>query len=102
MNAWIPVMGAAAVAIISLAGAIYLRSSQQVSEIGARWNQAAAIIAGAAVAIAADRFGKLDWYFAIPLGALAFGVIRFPAYLRHSKSLSSDQNRQVRTRENHR
>jgi hypothetical protein len=91
-DAWIPVIGAAAVAIISLAGAVYLRSSTQVGEIGARWNQAAAIIVGAAVAIVATRFGNLDWYFAIPLGVIAFGAIRFPAYVRHSKNASSDQN----------
>jgi hypothetical protein len=93
-NAWIPVIGAGAVAAISLAGAICLRSSQQAGEIGARWNQAAAIIAGAAVAIAADRFVDLDWYFAIPLGVLVFGAIRFPAYMRHSKNPSGEKNRQ--------
>jgi hypothetical protein len=92
-DTWIPVIGAAAVAIISLAGAVYLRSSKQVGEIGARWNQAAAIVVGAAVAIAATRFGNFDWYFAIPLGALVFGAIRFPAYVHHSKNASSDQNR---------
>jgi hypothetical protein len=91
-DAWIPVIGAGAVAIISLAGAIYLRLPKQVGEIGARWNQAAAILVGAAVAIAATRFGDLDWYFAIPLGVLAFVAIRFPAYARHSKNVS-DQNR---------
>jgi hypothetical protein len=82
------------VAAIALAGAICLRSSQQAGEIGARWNQAAAIIAGAAVAIAADRFVDLDWYFAIPLGVLVFGAIRFPAYMRHSKNPSGEKNRQ--------
>ena len=79
-------------AIISLAGAIYLRSSKQAGEVGARWNQAAAILVGAAVAVAATRFGNLDWYFAIPLGVLAFIAIRFPAYVRHSKNVH-DQNR---------
>jgi hypothetical protein len=92
-DAWVPVFGAAAVAIISLAGAVYLRSSKQAGEIGGRWNQAAAIIVGTVVAIAATRFGNLDWYFALPLGALAFGAIRFPAYVRNSKNASSDQNR---------
>lgn len=91
-NAWTPVIGALAVAIISLAGAIYLRSSKQVGEIGARWNQAAAILVGAAVAIAATRFGNLNWFFAIPLGVLAFVAIRFPAYVRHNKN-ARDQNR---------
>ncbi|QDP21579.1 hypothetical protein [Bradyrhizobium cosmicum] len=92
-DAWIPIIGAAAVAIISLGAAVYLRSSKQAGEIGARWNQAAAIIVGAAVAILATRLGNLDWYFAIPLGALAFGAIRLPAYVRHGKNASSDQNR---------
>lgn len=91
-SAWIPVIGALAVAIISLAGAIYLRASKQVGEIGARWNQAAAILGGAAVAIAATRFGNLSWFFAIPLGILAFVAIRFPAYVRHNKN-ARDQNR---------
>jgi hypothetical protein len=91
-DAWIPIIGAGAVAIISLTGAIYLRSSTQVGEIGARWNQAAAILVGAAVAMAATRFGSLDWYFAIPLGAVAFAAIRFPVYARRSKN-ANHQNR---------
>jgi len=92
-DAWIPVIGVAAVAIISLTGAAYLRSSKKTGKIGSRWNQAAAILVGAAIAIAATRFGNLDWYFAIPLGVLAFVAIRFPAHLRHSKQANSDQNR---------
>jgi hypothetical protein len=91
-NTWGPVIGAAVVAIISLAGAVYLRSSKPVGEIGARWNQAAAILVGAVVAIAATRFGDLDWYFAIPLGVMALVAIRFPAYVRHNKN-ARDQNR---------
>jgi hypothetical protein len=93
-NAWVPVFGAAAVAIISLAGAVYLGSSKQAGEIGGRWSQAAAIIVGTVVAIAATRFGNFDWYFAIPLGAFAFGAIRFPAYVRNSKNANIDQNRE--------
>jgi hypothetical protein len=65
-DAWVPVFGAAAVAIISLAAAVYLRSSKQAGEIGGRWNQAAAIIVGTVVAIAAARFGNLDWYLRFP------------------------------------
>lgn len=91
-DAWIAVVGAGAVAIVSLASAVYLRSSKQMGEIGARWNQAAAILAGAAVAIAATRLGSLDWYFAIPLGGVAFAAIRFPVYARHSKN-ANHQNR---------
>jgi hypothetical protein len=83
-DAWIAVVAAGAVAIVSLASAVYLRSSKQVGEIGARWNQVAAILVGAAVAIAATRFGSLDWYFAILLGMVAFAAIRFPAYARHA------------------
>ena len=94
-EAWIPVIGAAAVAVISLAGAIYivLRSPKQMDGTSSAerllnlmwWNQIAAILVGAAVAIAADHFWHLDWYFAIPLGTLAFCAVRFPAYVRHRK-----------------
>jgi hypothetical protein len=94
-DAWISVIGAGAVAIISLAGAIYLRSSKQVGEIGARWIQAAAILIGAAVAIAATRLGNLDWYFAIPIGILAFVVIRLPAYLRDSKNVHGKTRNEI-------
>jgi hypothetical protein len=91
-DAWIPVIGAAAVAAVALMGAVYLRSSKQAGEIGARWNQFAAIIVGAAVAIGATRLGNLEWYYAIVLGALAFGAIRLPAYLRHAKTENGEQN----------
>jgi hypothetical protein len=92
-DAWIAAVGAGAVAIISLAGAIYFRS-KQVSEIGVRLNQAVAILSGAAVAVAATRFANLDWYFAIPLGMLAFVAIRLPAYSRHAKNVR-DNNREI-------
>jgi len=101
-DAWVPVVGAAAVAIISLAAGVYLRPSKQVRqsassspsyEIGSRWNQVAAILIGAAIAIAASRFGHLDWYFAISSGALAYGIIRFPAYMRYRKQVKGDRNR---------
>ena len=87
-DAWIPVIASAAVAVISLAGAVYifLRSSKQQNKIeGPRnwWNQIGAILIGAAVAIAADHFWHLDWYFAIPLGGLAYCAVRFPAYVHH-------------------
>jgi hypothetical protein len=92
-DAWIPVIGAAAVAIISLAGAVYIRSSRQKNEIWSRWNRIGAILLGAAVAIAADHFGHLDWYFAIPLGVLAYCGLRFPAYARHGKDAKSNKQR---------
>lgn len=92
-DAWIPVIGAAVVAVVSLAVGVYLRSVKQVGVIGARWNQAAAVIVASAVVIAADSLGRLDWYFAIPLGSLAYGTIRLPAYVRHSRSAGSDQGR---------
>jgi hypothetical protein len=91
-DAWIPVFGAGAASILALAGAIYLRSGKPVGQIEARWSQAAAILVGAAVVMIADRFGNLDWYFAIPLGSLAFLAIRFPAYVRQGKTMP-DQNR---------
>ena len=92
-DAWVPVIGAAAVAIISLAGAVYLRSSKQVNDVGGRWNQVAAVLIGAGIAIAANQFGHLDWYFAIPSGALVYGAIRSPAYVRYSKQAKSDKDR---------
>jgi hypothetical protein len=90
-DAWIPVIGAAAVATVALTGAVYLRS-RQAGEIGARWNQFAAIIVSATVAIAADRFGKLEWNYAIALGIVAFGAMRLPAYLRHAKTENGKKN----------
>lgn len=92
-DAWILVIGGAVVAVVSLAVGVYLRSVEQVGVIGARWNQAAAVIIASAIVIAADSLERLDWYFAIPLGSLAYGVIRLPAYVRHSRSASSDQSR---------
>ena len=94
-DVWIPVIGASAVALISLASAIYivLRSPKQNDGTSSaerlmksmRWNQVAAILAGAATAIATDHFWHLDWYFAIPLGTLAYCAVRFPAFIRHRK-----------------
>jgi hypothetical protein len=92
-DAWMPAIGAAAVATISLAGAIYLRSGKKVDVIGGRWNQLAALLVAAAVAICADRFGHLDWYFAIPLGVLAFGIVRIPAFARYSKNKKAIKDR---------
>jgi hypothetical protein len=85
-DAWIPVIGAAAVATISLVGAVYLRSAKKVDAIGGRWNQIAALFVAAVVAISASHYGHLDWYFAIPLGVLAFGIVRIPAFARYNKN----------------
>ncbi|MEH2542119.1 MULTISPECIES: hypothetical protein [unclassified Bradyrhizobium] len=90
-DAWIPVIGVAAVAIISLAGAIYLRGKTE-SPIPLWWNRITAIVIGVAVAIIADRFGHLDWYFAIPLGALAYACARFPAYRRYLKDEAAERS----------
>ena len=99
-DAWTPVIAAAVVAIVSLAGALYLRPSKEVRrsaahgyEVGRRWNQVAAILVGVATAIAAERVVHLDWYLAIPVGVIAFGIIRFPAYINCYKRVKSDQNR---------
>jgi hypothetical protein len=95
-DAWVPVIGAVAVAVISLAGAVYvvLHSPKQKDGTSSaerllnsmRWNQVVAILAGAATVIATDHFWHLDWYFAIPLGVLAYCAVRFPAYVRHKKA----------------
>ena len=84
-DAWIPVIASAAVAVISLAGAIYITTNMERPVMAMWWNRIAAILVGAAVAIAADHFWHLGWYFAIPLGAIAYGCVRFPAYRRYAK-----------------
>jgi hypothetical protein len=84
-DAWIPVIACAAVAVISLAGAIYIKTKIERPMMSMWWNRIAAILVGAAVAIAADHFWHLGWYFAIPLGAIAYGCARFPAYRRYAK-----------------
>ena len=84
-DAWIPVIASAVVAVISLAGAIYLKTDTGTPMISMWWNRIAAILVGAAVAIAADHFWHLGWYLAIPLGAIAYGCARFPAYRRYAK-----------------
>ena len=92
-DAWIPVIGAAAVATISLVSAVYLRSAKKVDSIVGRWNQIAASFVAAVVAISADHYGHLDWYFAIPLGVLAFGIVRLPAFVRYSRSKKANKDR---------
>jgi hypothetical protein len=84
-DAWIPVIASAAVAVISLAGAIYMKTKVERPMIPMWWNRIAAILIGAAVAIASDHFWHLGWYIAIPLGAIAYGCARFPAYRRYAK-----------------
>ena len=84
-DAWIPVIASAAVAVISLAGAIYMKTKGERPMIPMWWNRIAAILIGAAVAIASDHFWHLGWYIAIPLGAIAYGCARFPAYRRYAK-----------------
>jgi hypothetical protein len=100
-DAWTPVIGALVVAVLALAVALILRLSAKSKEtniertpISSRWSMVAAILVGAAVAIAADRFGHLDWYFAIPLGALSLCAVRFPAYRRYMANQSA-RNRRV-------
>ncbi|CCE11718.1 membrane hypothetical protein [Bradyrhizobium sp. STM 3843] len=95
-DAWTPVIGALAVAVLALAAALVVRLSAKSKEpntermpMSSSWSMIAAILVGAAVAIAADRFGHLDWYFAIPLGALSFGAARLPAYRRTMRNPSA-------------
>jgi hypothetical protein len=84
-DAWIPVIASAAVAVVSLAGAIYIKTKTEWPMMSMWWNRIAAILVGAAVAIAADHFWQLGWFLAIPLGAIAYGCVRFPAYRRYAK-----------------
>jgi hypothetical protein len=84
-DAWIPVVASAAVAVISLAAAIYIKTKTEWPMMSMWWNRIAAILFGAAVAIAADHFSQFGWFLAIPLGAIAYGCVRFPAYRRYAK-----------------
>jgi hypothetical protein len=88
-DAWIPVIASAAVAVISLAGAIYIKTKTERPMISMWWNRIAAILVGAAVAIAADHFWRVGWYVAIPLGAITYGCVRFPAYRRDANEAKS-------------
>jgi hypothetical protein len=75
-DAWIPVIASAAVAVISLAGAIYIKTKTERPMMSIWWNRIAAILVGAAVAVAADYFWHLGWYIAIQLGAIAMKLNR--------------------------
>ena len=86
-DAWIPLFASAAVAVISLASAIYIKAKIESPMMSMWWNRIVAILVGAAVAIAADHFWHLEWYLAIPLGAIAYGSARFPAYRRYAKDV---------------
>ena len=53
-------------------------------------NRIAAILTGIAITFPLERWLSLEWYFAVPLGVLGYGVVRYIGYFVRERGYIKD------------